>query len=258
MIHALLAGILVSITAGLLGLFVIIRHYTFASHALGHIGIPGATGAILLGFSPLLGLSVFCIVGGILIGALGEKMAQREISTGSILAFATALGLYFSGQSSKASKTMQSVLFGNILGVSDSDLTTFAIFTAVIVVIALLIYRPLLFASIVPDVAKVRGVKVQVLNILFVILLALVTTMSVQVVGSLLLFALLITPTTTALNFTANPILVTISAIFLSITSVVLGIVASAALNVSPSFAIVTVSTVFWLASKAVRKIKFS
>jgi zinc/manganese transport system permease protein len=250
MINAILAGLLTSITAGVLGYFVIIRGYTFSSHAMSHIGIPGATGAVLLGLPPILGLASFCTLGGLVIGVLGKKVSVREVATGSILAFATALGLYFASLSAKASKTMQSVLFGNILAIDQTSLQLFLAVTILVVVTMLVIGRPLLFASITPVVAQVKGVHVKFLNIVFVLLLSFATTMSIQVVGTLLLFALLITPTSTAINFTARPLAVIILSILISSVCVICGIVASAVFDIPPSFAIVTLSICFWLLSK--------
>jgi zinc/manganese transport system permease protein len=255
MINAVFAGLLTSITAGILGYFVIIRGYTFSSHAISHIGIPGATGAVLLGISPIFGLATFCILGGLMISLLGKKISTREVATGSILAFATALGLYFASLSSKASKTMQSVLFGNILAIDKQSLLLFTALTILVVVVMLFIGRPLLFASITPVVAQVKGVRVRLLNIVFILLLSLATTMSIQVVGTLLLFALLITPTSTAINLTARPIHIILLSIFISSLCVICGIIGSAVLDIPPSFAIVAVSVCFWLLSKIRRNI---
>jgi zinc/manganese transport system permease protein len=250
MVHAVLAGLLTSITAGVLGYFVIIRSYTFSSHAISHIGIPGATGAVLLGLSPALGLASFCTLGALVIGLLGKKVSAREVATGSILAFSTALGLYFASLSSKASKTMQSVLFGNILAIDKTSILVFLAVTILVVVTMLFIGRPLLFASITPVVAQAKGVHVKLLNIVFILLLSFATTMSIQVVGTLLLFALLITPTSVAINFTARPIFVIILSILISSVCVICGIVSSAVLDIPPSFAIVAFSVLFWFISK--------
>ena len=93
--NALIGGTIIALAAGLIGYFIVIRRNAFAAHALAHIGLPGATGAVLLGLPPVLGLSVFCLGGALFIGALGSRADDRDVVTGTILAFATGLGLFF-------------------------------------------------------------------------------------------------------------------------------------------------------------------
>src|SRR4051794_34888992 len=183
--HALVGGTLVAIASGLVGYFVVIRRDAFAAHALAHIGFPGATGALLVGAPVTLGLAVFCIAGGLAIGALGKRVDRREGATGTILAFATSLGVLFSSLSTQSASTVTSVLFGNLLAISSEQLMTFAVFTAVLVVGLAAIARPLLFASINAPVAEARGVPVRALGIVFMVMLAIIITMAVQVVGTL-------------------------------------------------------------------------
>ena len=120
--HALIGGSLVAVAAGLLGYFVITRQNAFAAHALAHIGFPGATGAILIGAPVTLGLAVFCVGGGLLIGLFGRRVADREMATGTILALATALGVLFASLASANASTTTSVLFGNLLAISSDQL----------------------------------------------------------------------------------------------------------------------------------------
>ncbi len=119
--HALIGGTLVAIASGLIGYFVVIRRDAFAAHALAHIGFPGATGAVLIGAPVTLGLAVFCIAGGLAIGALGKRVDRREIATGTVLAFATSLGVLFSSMASQSANTITNVLFGNLLAISQSS-----------------------------------------------------------------------------------------------------------------------------------------
>jgi zinc/manganese transport system permease protein len=245
--HALIGGSLVALAAGLLGYFVITRQNAFAAHALAHIGFPGATGAILLGAPVTLGLAVFCVGGGLLIGLFGRRVAEREIATGTILALATGLGVLFASLAGANASTTTSVLFGNLLAISSDQLVVFGLFTAAVVVVLALIARPLLFASVDPAVAEARGVPVRALGLAFVVLLALTITMAVQVVGTLLLFALVVTPAATALRLTARPAAVAAIAVGIALASVWLGLVLSAMVNLPPSFFIVSVAVVIWL-----------
>jgi zinc/manganese transport system permease protein len=245
--QALLGGLLVAVAAGLLGYFVVVRQHAFAAHALAHIGFPGATGAVLLGVPVTLGLAVFTVVGALAIGVFGARLADRETATGTILAFATGLGVLFASLGTKTSSTVTSVLFGNLLAISTDQLAVFATFTALLAVVMAVIARPLAFASVNPDVAEARGVPVKALGVAFLVLLALVVTMAVQVVGTLLLFGLVVTPAATALALTARPVLVGVVGTGLAASAVVVGLVVSAMWNLPPSFCIVTVAFVTWL-----------
>jgi zinc/manganese transport system permease protein len=245
--NALVGGSLVAVAAGLLGYFVITRQNAFAAHALAHIGFPGATGAILIGAPVTLGLTVFCVAGGVLIGLFGRRVADREMATGTILALATALGVLFASLASANAGTTTSVLFGNLLAISDDQLLVFAVFTVAVVGTLAVLARPLVFASVDPDVAEARGVPVRALGLAFVVLLALTITMAVQVVGTLLLFALVVTPAATALRLTARPPVVAALAVALALGSVWGGLVLSAMVDLPPSFFIVSLAVLAWL-----------
>ena len=246
--NALVGGSLVAVAAGLLGYFVITRQNAFAAHALAHIGFPGATGAILLGVPVTLGLAVFCVGGGLLIGLFGRRVADREMATGTILALATAVGVLFASLASANAGTTTSVLFGNLLAISGDQLLIFAAFTVAVVGTLAVLARPLVFASVDPAVAEARGVPVRALGVAFVVLLALTITMAVQVVGTLLLFALVVTPAATALRITARPLRVAALAVAIALGSVWGGLVLSAMVDLPPSFFIVSLAVLAWVA----------
>src|SRR4051794_31256277 len=179
--HALIGGALVAVAARPLRYFVITPQNAFAPPALAHIGFPGATGAILLGVPVTLGLTVFCVGGGLLIGLFGRRVADREMATGTILALATALGVLFASLASANASTTTSVLFGNLLAISRDQLVVYGVFTVAVVGTLAVLARPLMFASVDPEVAEARGVPVRGLGLAFVVLLALTITMAVQV-----------------------------------------------------------------------------
>lgn len=251
---AFIAGVLVAVASGLIGYFVIVRGSMFASHALAHIGFPGATGAALVGSSVFTGLVVFTVVGGVVIGLLGKKASDREIATGTVLAWATALGVLFASLASGNTSTVTNILFGNLLAIPSQQLIVFAIFLVVLAIVLLIIFRPLLFASIDPEVAEAKGVNVKGLGIAFMILLALVVSMAVTVVGVLLIFALLVTPAAAALRFTARPGWVIVWSSVIGVASVAVGLVIAAMINLPPSFFIVTAVFVVWLVAAGLRR----
>ncbi|MCZ2823355.1 MULTISPECIES: metal ABC transporter permease [unclassified Modestobacter] len=244
--HALLGGSMVALAAGLMGWFVVTRQNAFAAHALAHIGFPGATGAILVGAPVTLGLAVFCVGGGLLIGLFGKRVADREVATGTILAFATGLGVLFASLATANASATTTVLFGNLLAISTDQLWVFGGFTLLVVGVLAVIARPLVFASVDPTVAEARGVPVRALGVAFVVLLALTITMAVQVVGTLLLFALVVTPAAAALRMTARPGLVAAIAVAIALGSVWSGLVLSAMVNLPPSFFVTTLAVLTW------------
>ena len=255
--NALLGGTLVALAAGLIGYFIIVRNTAFAAHALAHIGFPGATGAVLLGLPVTAGLAVFCIGGALVIGALGKRADEREVATGTVLAAATGLGLFFSSLATRSSSTVTNILFGNLLAVTGRQLVLFAVAVVVLTVVITFVFRPLLFASVNPAVAEAKGVPVRLLSVIFMALLGLAVTMAVQAVGTLLLFALLVTPAATAIMLTARPTAAMAVSTVLALVAVWAGLALSAMFNMPPSFLIVTIVSVVWfvvwLAAQRVR-----
>lgn len=250
MLQAFIAGILIAIACGMMGYFTIIRHSTFAAHALAHIGLPGATGAVLLGLPVAAGLGAFALGGALVIGTLGKKVSEREIATGTVLAFATGLGLFFARLSSSASQQMQAILFGSILTISTAQIIGFAIFDSLLFLVMCIVYRPLLFSSLDTEVATARGVPVHALNIIFMAIMAGVITVAVPAVGTLLVFALVITPAATASMLTRSPFSAMVVATLICLVSIWGGLVLSAMFPAPPSFIIVTISTLIWLITR--------
>lgn len=247
---ALVGGTIVALAAGLIGYFVVVRNTAFAAHALAHIGLPGATGAILLGLPVTLGLGIFCVGGALIIGILGTRRSDREVATGTVLALATGFGLFFNSLATKSSSTMTNVLFGNLLAISSGQLMAFAALLVLLAVCVGMSYRPLLYASVNVEVAQAKGLAVRELSMIFMALLGLAVTMAVQAVGTLLLFALLVTPAATAIRLTPEPPRAMVISAVISVVSVWLGVAMSATFNLPPSFAIVTIACAVWIAAR--------
>jgi zinc/manganese transport system permease protein len=244
--NALIGGTIVALAAGLIGYFIVVRRTAFAAHALAHIGFPGATGAVLLGVPVVVGLGVFCVGGAVVIGVLGKRAADREVVTGTVLAMGTGIGLFFNSLATKSSSTVTNVLFGNLLAISKEQLVVFAVLVIMLALGVGIIYRPLLFASVNPLVAEAKGVPVRALSMMFMALLGVTVTMAVQAVGTLLLFALVVTPAATAIVLTARPLMAMATSTAISLGAVWLGLGASAMFNLPPSFPIVTVACAIW------------
>jgi zinc/manganese transport system permease protein len=205
--HAFAAGTIVAIVAGLIGYFVVLRGSSFAAHALSHIGFAGATGALLVGVTPLLGLLVFTGAAGAAMGALGgRRLRGRDVTIGIVLAWALGLGVLFLSLYRGFAQQAYGILFGEILGITVRDVLVTLGAGAVTLLALAVIYRPLLFASIDEEVAEAKGVPVQALSIIFMLVLAVAVSEAVQVVGVLLIFALVVTPAAIAERLAARPV----------------------------------------------------
>ncbi|HEY1354554.1 MAG TPA: metal ABC transporter permease [Ktedonobacteraceae bacterium] len=241
--HALLVGVLVAVIAALMGYFLLVRSLTFAAHALPNIGFAGAAGAVLLGLDPVLGLLAFTIGAGVGIGLLGNRVHERDTAIGVVMTFALGLGLLFLSLYTGYAERVYSILFGQVIGISQQDVLITAIASPGTVLAMLLLFRPLLFSSFDSEMARARGVPVRLLSLVFLILLALTISLAVQVVGALLIFTLLIGPAATATRLTSRPGWALVLACLLAVSITVLGILLAVANGVWPvSFFITTLS----------------
>jgi len=205
MVHAFEAGTIVAIVAGAIGYFVVLRSSAFAAHALSHIGFAGATGAVVLGVSPVLGLLAFTLGAGTAIGALGSRLRGRDVTIGIVLAWTLGLGVLFISLYRGYATEAYAILFGEILGISASDVQLTLIVGLITLACLVAVYRPLLFSSVDEELASAKGVPVTALSIGFMAILAVAVTEAVQVVGVLLIFALIVTPAAIAIRFTSRP-----------------------------------------------------
>jgi zinc/manganese transport system permease protein len=199
--NAFAAAAVVAMVSGIVGYFLVLRAQTFAGHALAHVGFTGATGAVLIGVAPLWGLVAMTLVAGIGMGFMGERLAQRDVAIGLVLALALGLGLLFLHFYTAFATQAAALLFGNVLAV-DSE-TIWALLGLGVLCLAALavISRPLLFASLQPELAEAKGVSLRLYSILFLAIVALATAECAQIVGVLLVFALMVGPAAAAQRF---------------------------------------------------------
>jgi zinc/manganese transport system permease protein len=224
MVHAFEAGTIVAIVAGAIGYFVVLRASAFAAHALSHIGFAGATGAVVLGVSPVFGLLAFTLASGVTIGALGNRVRGRDVTIGIVLAWTLGLGVLFISLYRGYATEAYALLFGEILGISATDVVITLVAGIVTGVALIAIYRPLLFSSVDEDLASAKGVPVTALSIAFMAILAVAVTEAVQVVGVLLIFALIVTPAAIAVRFTSRPSVAILTGIVLALLFTWLGL----------------------------------
>ena len=226
--NALLVGTLVALLAGVCGYFVVLRGQSFAAHMLSQVGFPGAAAGFLAHTSPVVGLLAFCVAAALGIGVSGRGVEagrrSESAAVGGILAFSLALGLLFFRLYAGSAQAVYAFLFGSILGISDRDVGLTALTTSAGLAVMLVIGRPLLFATVDPEAAEARGVPVRGLSILFLVLVALSVAEAVQVVGTLLIFALLVTPGAIALRLSSRPAAGLAATVALSLAFVWIGL----------------------------------
>nr|HET6901959.1 metal ABC transporter permease [Ktedonobacteraceae bacterium] len=240
--NAFLAGAFIAVVAAITGYFLLVRGLTFAGHALSHIGFAGAAGAVLLGIDPVIGLLVFTIGAGIAIGILGKEIRERDIAIGIVMTLTLGLGVLFLSLYSGYAERAYSILFGTIVGISQSDVLVTVIFSVLAIAVLLALFRPLLFSSFDPEVAEARGVPVRLLAIVFLVLVAITVSMSVQIVGILLIFTLLVGPAATAVRIVQRPLWAILLAIVLGLSYTWLGIYLAANGTWPVSFYIAAIS----------------
>lgn len=206
--HALLAATLVAVTGGLISPFVVTRGMSFAVHGTAELAFTGAAAGLLVAGNPVAGALAGSLVVAALIATLGARPRERDSAIGSILAFGMGVGVlllsFYQGFATEATN----ILFGNIFGVSGSQLLILLAIGLVVVAVMATWYRPLLFASTDPETAEARGVPVRGLGLLFLLVLALTVTGAAQVVGTLLVLSLTITPGAAAQRLSASPLAV--------------------------------------------------
>jgi zinc/manganese transport system permease protein len=227
MVNAFRAGTLIAIAAAVMGWFMVLRRQTFAGHTLAVVGFPGAAGATLIGIGAIYGYYAFCLVAATVIAAVSRdtRGAHSSAVTATVQAFALACGFLFITVYKGFLGAVNSLLFGAFLGITDDQVVAVGIGTVAVLGILLVLGRPLLFATIDPDVAAARGVPVRHLSIAFLILLGAAVAETSQITGTLLVFALLVMPAATAATLTTRPAhgLVTAAAIGVAVTWLGLG-----------------------------------
>ena len=204
MVNAFAASGIIAVLAGIVGYFLVMREQTFAGHALSHVGFTGATGAALIGVSPLWGMIAFTLAAGLSMGALGERLAGRDVAIGVVLSLSLGCGLLFLHFFTAYATQITALLFGNVLGVTHTTLAILAGITVASLVALGAIMRPLVFATLQPELAEAKGVSLRLVSMLFLAIAALAVAACTQIVGVLLVFTLMVGPAAAAQNISTR------------------------------------------------------
>jgi zinc/manganese transport system permease protein len=219
MINAWIVATLVAVVTGVVGFFVVIRGASFAAHALPLGAFPGAAAARLAGIDPLTGLVLFAGLGVLGISQLGRR-GRHEVATALCLVTLLGLGALFLNMTSEYSQEVYSLLFGEVLGISDSELAPVAGISVISVTAIAWLFRPLLLSSVSPELAQARGVSNQRMELYFLGILALATAMALPVIGALLVFSLMVGPAAAARSMTDRPLLALYLSVGISLVTV--------------------------------------
>jgi zinc/manganese transport system permease protein len=222
----------------------------FAVHGLAEVGFTGAAGAVLVGAPPALGVLVAAFATAVAIGVLGVRLRERDIAIGAVLAFGMGLGVLFLTLYTRYATEAFSILFGTILAVSRDDVVRSAVVSAVALAALVVIYRPLRFASVDPEVAAARGVPVRLLSSVFLVILALAVTEAVEVVGVLLILTLLIIPAGAAQRLTSHPTAVTLLSVVIALVVTLGGIACAVYTSWPVSFFVASLSFAIYVCAR--------
>ena len=240
--NAFIAGGCVAVLAGAVGFFLVLRNLAFAGHALSHVGFAGATGAVLVGVSPLWGLLAFTLAAAIAMGVLGERLRGRDVAVGIVLSLALGLGVLFLYLYTSHATQANAILFGNVLGVAVE--TARALFALSVLGFCALTFlsRPLLFATLAPELAEAKGVSLRLVSVVFLAIVAIAVAEAAQVVGVLLVFALMVGPAAASLRLTSRVGLGLGLAVALALSETWLGIALAYVTDWPTTFWIVSLS----------------
>ncbi|MCW2687733.1 MAG: znuB [Mycobacterium sp.] len=246
--QALLAAALLALVAGLIGPFIVMRQMSFAVHGSSELSLTGASFALLAGFNVGVGALFGSAIAAVLFGILGQRAKERDSAIGVVMAFGLGLAVLFIHLYPGRTGTSFALLTGQIVGVGYSGLAMLVVVSIGVIAVLAVCYRPLLFATVDPEVAAARGVPVRGLGIVFAALVGVVAAQGVQIVGALLVMSLLITPAAAAARVFVSPVATIAASVIFAEISAVGGIVLSLAPGVPVSVFVTIISFVIYLA----------
>jgi zinc/manganese transport system permease protein len=245
MINTWLTASIIAVIAGAVGFFVVLRGASFLAHALPHGAFAGAAGAVLVGVDPILGMGIFAVGGALAVTTLGRR-GRSDVVIALSLVMMLGFGALFLSLGSQYSAEVFALLFGQILGVSGAEVLPIVLLGIACALAIVVGYRPLLLSSVLPEMAAARGVSNYAVSIYFALVVALATTMSVPIVGALLMFSLMVGPPAAARSFFADPLRAIPLSIAFALVTVWLSIAASYLSNLPIGFFVTAISAVLY------------
>ena len=250
--NSIIAGAVLGVVGGLIGVFVMTRDLAFAVHGVSELSFAGAAAALLLGVNVVGGSLVGSLIAAIAIGVLGTRAKDRNSIIAVIMPFGLGLGILFLALYDGRASNKFGLLTGQIVSVDNPQLGYLVAISAVVIVGLAVVWRPLMFASVDPDVAAARGVPVRTLSIVFMILLGLGTAVSIQIVGALLVLSLLVTPAAAAMRVSSTPRVVVSLSVLFALASIVGGILLALGSSIPISPYVTTISFTIYLVCRGI------
>ena len=250
MLNTWIAATAVAVIAGVTGFFAVLRGSTFAAHAIPNGAFAGAAGASLLGLNAFVGLAVFSVAGALGIAGLSRR-ARPDVATALTFVLMLGIGALFVSWSTEYAQEAYALLFGEVFGVSSGEVLPILVLGAVSVAAIIFMFRPLMLASAMPEVAEARGVSPRRMELAFLLMMALATSMTVPVVGALLMFSLMIGPAAAARSLTARPMLAMALSVVLALITVWIGVAVSYQSNWPLGFFVGVIGAAFFLFARA-------
>jgi zinc/manganese transport system permease protein len=249
MLNTWIAATAVAVIAGVTGFFAVLRGSTFAAHAIPNGAFAGAAGASLLGLNAFAGLAVFSVAGALGIAGLSRR-SRHDVATALTFVMMLAVGALFVSWSTEYAQEAYSLLFGEVFGVSTGEVLPIVVLGGVSIVAIIVMFRPLMLSSAMPEVAAARGVSPRRMDLAFLLVMALATSMTVPVVGALLMFSLMIGPAAAARSLTARPVLAMVLSVVIALVTVWTGIAVSYQSNWPLGFFVGALGAAFFLLSR--------
>ena len=249
MVNTWVVATIVAVVAGSVGFFVVLRGSAFVADALPTGAFAGAAGASLIGVNTLVGLGVFSLLGALGIGWLGRR-GRHDVAVALALVAMLGLGALFLSFTTEYGPEIESLLFGEVLGISVNEIVPVAALGAVCVLAILVLFRPLMLSSVMPELGEARGVRAHRIETCFLVVLALATSMALPVVGALLIFSLMIGPPAAARSVTARPLLAMGLSVALALVTVWVAIAVSYQTNWPIGFFVGTIAAVCYAAGR--------
>ncbi len=247
-VRGLIAGIIIAITAPVVGTFLVLRRYSLIADTLSHVSLAGVAIGFLTGINPLFTATLTTIISSIFIEKLrNSKKLYGESALALFLSGSLALAIVLISLAKGFNSTLFNFLFGNITTVTNTDILTVLILATIVIVVIKILFEKILYLTFDQDAAQVSGINVNLINTIFAILTAATISLAIPIVGVLLISALLIIPVITALQFKKNFIPTILIAQIISIVAVVLGVIISFYFNLSTGGTIVLITVAIFI-----------
>jgi len=254
--NSILAGAVLGLVGGVIGVFVMTRDLAFAVHGISELSFAGAAAGLLFGIGVVQGSIIGSLVAALIIGLLGSRARERNSITAVLMPFGLGLGILALALYPGRTGNKFGLLTGQIVAVDNPRLGELIVIAGFVILVLLVIWRPLTFASVDPEVAAARGVPIRLLSIIFMLLLGLTVAVAVQIVGALLVLAILVTPAAAALRVSASPIIVPLLSVIFAVVSTVGGILLALGGSIPISPYITTISFLIYVACRIIHTVR--